>query len=425
MHTSEIAALARRPAATRSVRCGGCSPADSTGARSSRRPAGPRCRGRVPRHRSPRAPDDLPALEALDGARPLRLRAVDSQWHTASRPFTGRAGRPGASAAELRPREDQYLVQIRPVGSGGRAEPPSGLAVYSGRRSSVVLRGATSTGSPGRAGCRRTRRSDVVEERRRDHRPAAGQAAEPDVLGDVLRRDPLAVGHVPVAIRPRSRSRRATRRSTRSARSSIRSTATARKPCSPTSSGADDLRQVLVFTRTKICQPPRRTGSTASASTPSRSIATGPSRSGPAPSRPSRAASAGPRRDRCGGPRARYRGPAARRELRAALRPPGLHPPHRPDRSGRADRRCHLARLHRRGRPPAWRPAPPQAGHPVDRRGGLRARSGRRATTTGCPDGTRSDISRASRPPQGRPPACARRGRPEADRSRIGRAVRP
>ena len=44
----------------------------------------------------------------------------------------------------------------------------------------------------------------------------------------------------------------------------------------------------------------------------------------------------GPRRDRRRGARPRHRGPAGRRQLRAAVEPAGLHPPDRPDRPGRA-----------------------------------------------------------------------------------------
>ena len=46
----------------------------------------------------------------------------------------------------------------------------------------------------------------------------------------------------------------------------------------------------------------------------------------------------GPRRDRRRGPRPRHRGPAARRELRAAVEPRGLRPPHRPHGPRRARR---------------------------------------------------------------------------------------
>ena len=53
----------------------------------------------------------------------------------------------------------------------------------------------------------------------------------------------------------------------------------------------------------------------------------------------------GPRRDGRGLARPRHRGAAVRRQLRAAVRAAGLHPPHRPDRPGRRERHCHLARL--------------------------------------------------------------------------------
>ena len=91
-----------------------------------------------------------------------------------------------------------------------------------------------------------------------------------------------------------------------------------------------------------------------------------------------------------------------RRELRAAVEPAGLHPPHRPDRPGGHDGRGHLARLHRRGRPAARRPADAQAGDPVDGRGGLhprsrhasRDRSGRGRVTLGSARSTTRIASR-------------------------------
>ena len=60
-----------------------------------------------------------------------------------------------------------------------------------------------------------------------------------------------------------------------------------------------------------------------------------------------------PRRHRRRVARARHRGAAVRRQLRAPVRGPGLHPPDRPDRPGGLDRDRHLARLHGRGRAPA------------------------------------------------------------------------
>ena len=99
----------------------------------------------------------------------------------------------------------------------------------------------------------------------------------------------------------------------------------------------------------------------------------------------------GPRRHRRRRPRPRHRGPAGRRQLRAAVEPAGLHPPHRPDRPGRRDRRGDLARLHRRGRPAARHPAHAQAGHPVDGRGRLRPRSDRRGAASRDAGGPRPD----------------------------------
>ena len=54
--------VARRRRPGPSGRSGGCSPAGSTAARSSRRGAGPRCRGRGPRRRSRRGPGSRPLL---------------------------------------------------------------------------------------------------------------------------------------------------------------------------------------------------------------------------------------------------------------------------------------------------------------------------------------------------------------------------
>ena len=81
--------------------------------------------------------------------------------------------------------------------------------------------------------------------------------------------------------------------------------------------------------------------------------------------------------------RARHRGAAVRRELRAAVRGPGLHPPDRPDRSGRPERRRDLARLHRRGRAPPGDPAPPEDAP-------SRSRSCRASSRTGTSSRARS-----------------------------------
>ena len=107
-----------------------------------------------------------------------------------------------------------------------------------------------------------------------------------------------------------------------------------------------DWRQVLVFTRTKLAASRLaswldRHGVAATA-IHSRPRAVGPDegargvqgRRDP-----------GPRRDRRRGPRPGHRGPAARRQLRAAVEPRGLRPPHRPDGPGRRHRRRDQPRL--------------------------------------------------------------------------------
>ena len=168
----------------------------------------------------------------------------------------------------------------------------------------------------------------------------------------------------------------------------------------------DDLRQVLVFTRTKLAATrladaarPRR-ASTRSRSTRDRSQ---PERTRALEGFKTRR-DPGPRRDRRRGARPRHRGPAGRRQLRAAVEPAGLHPPHRPDRPRRGDGRGDLARLHRRGRPAARRPADAQAGDPVDGRGRLRPRP-RHGAATARRAGQAARASRtASRPPQAGPP---------------------
>src|SRR5260221_670696 len=83
----------------------------------------------------------------------------------------------------------------------------------------------------------------------------------------------------------------------------------------------------------------------------------------------------GPCRDRRRGPRARHRGPAACRELRAAVAAPRLRPSHRANRPSGGQRRRREPRVDRRGRPAPRRPAPAEEGHSVDRRARLRAGS--------------------------------------------------
>ena len=84
---------------------------------------------------------------------------------------------------------------------------------------------------------------------------------------------------------------------------------------------------------------------------------------------------------------------------------------HRIGRTGsrRRDRRGDLARLHRRDRPAARRPADAQAGDPVDGRGGLRPRPRRRAAAARRADRSCPREHRPSRPPQAGP-SSRRRG---------------
>ena len=201
------------------------------------------------------------------------------------------------------------------------------------------------------------------------------EAPEPDVLGDLLGRHPAAVGQRSCATRPRSRWRRGTPPPRRSSQLVYPVDRDRKEALLAHLIRKDDLRQVLVFTRTKLAATP--------AGQPARPR--GPRRRGD-PLRPLAARAdagarglqdgrdPGPGRDRRRGPRPRHRGPAGRRQLRAAVEPAGLHPPHRPDRPRRGDGRGHLAGVHRRGRPAARRPADAQAGDPVDGRGGLHPR---------------------------------------------------
>ena len=69
----------------------------------------------------------------------------------------------------------------------------------------------------------------------------------------------------------------------------------------------------------------------------------------------------------------------ARRELRAAVEPRGLRPPHRPHGPGGGDGRRGQPRVHRRSGPPAWRPAAHPGRDPVDHRARVRAAAGCRA----------------------------------------------
>ena len=250
-----------------------------------------------------------------------------------------------------------------------------------------------------------------------DHRAAPGQAPEPDVLGDVLRRHPAPVGDDPA--RPgdgRGRAAQHDRRGDPPARLPGRSRPQggAAGPPHPQGRPAPGARL-----HPDEARPPRgwRPGSTARASTPSRSTPTARSRSGRARSRASRRGEirvlvatdvAARGLDIEDLPR--------RRQLRAAVEPAGLHPPDRPDRPGRRDGRGDLPRLHRRDRPAARRPADAQAGDPVDGRGGVhprprtrsRGRSGRGPVTPGS---ARSTTPIASPSGGGRAP-----GAPAADR---------
>ena len=173
----------------------------------------------------------------------------------------------------------------------------------------------------------------------------------------------------------------------------------------------NDMRQVLVFTRTKLAATRLanrldREGIDAVAihsdrSQPERTRALEGFKSGDDP---------GPRRDRRRRPRPRHRGPAGRRQLRAAVEPAGLHPPDRPDRARRRDGRGHLARVHRRDRPAARRPADAQARDPVDRRGRLHPRSGHRAAAARGSGRSRPGRHGAPRPSQAGPPSGAAPG---------------
>ena len=131
-------------------------------------------------------------------------------------------------------------------------------------------------------------------------------------------------------------------------RSSTRWTASARSTSSSTSCATHDLRQVLVFTRTKVAARrlavgprPRRVPRDRDPLRPD------PGRADPGPRRLQVRQRGDPRRDRRRVARPRHRGAAGRRQLRAPGQGRGLRPPDR----------AHRAAPGRAGSPSAW-PAP-------------------------------------------------------------------
>ncbi len=128
----------------------------------------------------------------------------------------------------------------------------------------------------------------------------------------------------------------------------------------------------------------------------------------------------GARRDGRRRPRPRHRGPAPRRELRAAVEPAGLHPPDRPDGPGRA------RRARRSASSASTRPTCCAASSDCSGR-----RSPGRSRTASIPDRERRAAAaprRAGRRRAARRAAGGRAGRPTirtASPSSTGRAPRP
>ena len=144
----------------------------------------------------------------------------------------------------------------------------------------------------------------------------------------------------------------------------------------------DGIEQVLVFTRTKIgasrlASYLDRRGVPAIAIHSDRTQGERTRRAGRIQGRRGRR----PRGDRRRVARAGHRLAAPRRQLRAAVRGPGLHPPDRPHRPRRRVGNGDLAGRARGGPGTALDPAPPQAGDPVRGGGVVPAGGGIRGVT--------------------------------------------
>ena len=138
-------------------------------------------------------------------------------------------------------------------------------------------------------------------------------------------------------------------------------------------------------------------------------------------------ASRHPRGDRGRVARPGYRRPAARGQLRASDRAPGLRPSHRPDRSGRNGGRRRFARLHRRDDAARrHRNSPPRA-DPARGRARLRGRPLDPARADPPAQRRRSTGRRPARPGQtpGRTPTTDRKPTRAGRTARPGRATRP
>ena len=151
-----------------------------------------------------------------------------------------------------------------------------------------------------------------------DHRPAAAQAAEPHVLGDLRRRRPRARGDDPPGSGAGPDRAPATRRSSSFARSSTRSIATRKRELLSHLIRSGRIDRALVFTRTK--HGANRLAEQLEYDGIARNRDPRQQDPGPAHPRPRRLQGRqgrDPRRHRGRRPRPRHRRPAPRRELRA------------------------------------------------------------------------------------------------------------
>src|SRR5579862_58461 len=358
-----------------------------------RDPGGPRRPGRAGgRPDGDRQDRGVPAADVRSAAAP-RQHELLAGAPSGSRPDH----RPDAGAGDAGRRVRQDLRPDRSVAGRGRVRRRADRAADEAaagrgrdprgnpRSAARPRRPAHRQPEPGRGPRPRRGRSDarhgLPARHPPDHRAGAEAAADAALLGNVLGRHPAPGGDP--APRPghgRGRTAEPGRRGRPAARLSRRSRPQGGPPRPP------DRRERLApgprlhpdedrrVTSRELPRPPRARGRRDPL--------------GPQPARPDAGPRGlqdrldpGPGRNRRRRPGPRHRGPAPRRELRAAVAAPRLRPPDRADRPGRRDRRRREPRLDRRGGPAAGRPAAPATGDPVDGRDGLRAGSQRGGTT--------------------------------------------